>query len=48
MVDGLPVVDQNNKAKLQKFISGKLNSSAHKIKEDGFFMPMNEQGKSEG
>ena len=48
VVDGLPIVDASNKAKLQKFVTGKLNTSAFKIKEDGFFMPLGESGKSEG
>ena len=48
VVDGLPIVDSSNKAKLEKFVKGKLNTSGFKVKEDGFYMPMNESGKSDG
>ena len=49
VVDGLPLVAPDAKAKLQKFLTGKLSTPAFKIKEDGFFMPFNEAGdKSEG
>ncbi|KAG8525270.1 Translation initiation factor 3 subunit b [Bacidia gigantensis] len=48
VVDGLPLVESGNKAKLQKFLTGKLNASGFKIKDEGFYMPMGENGKSEG
>ena len=49
IVDGLPIVEEANKPKLQKFLLGKLNSGTNfKIKDDGFYMPISESGKSEG
>ena len=48
IVDGLPIVTTENKSKLEKYIKGKLSTPAFKLKEDGFFMPLNESGKSEG
>ncbi|KAL9637593.1 MAG: hypothetical protein Q9164_002097 [Protoblastenia rupestris] len=48
IVDGLPKVPEANKAKLQKFITGRLNSHGGKIKDDGFFMPISEDGQTEG
>lgn len=48
VVDGLPIVETSNKAKLQKFVTGKLSTAAFKIKPEGFYMPMGENGKSEG
>lgn len=47
VVDGLPVVPQESKPKLVKFLMKKLNSVG-KTKEDAIFMPMNENGMSEG
>ena len=47
MVDGLPVVPEESKPKLVKFVMKKLNAVG-KVKEDGFFMPVNDQGKTEG
>lgn len=48
IVDGLPIVTTENKAKLEKYIKGKLSTPSFKLKEDGFYMPLNESGKSEG
>jgi translation initiation factor 3 subunit B len=45
VVDGLPEVDNDQKPKLVKFLTRKLNS-AGKIREDSLFMPMGENGKS--
>ena len=47
VVDGLPIVDEDQKPKLVKFLVKKLNSVG-KTKEDNVFMPLNESGKSEG
>ena len=47
IVDGLPVVPESNKAKLVAFLTKKLNASG-KVKEDGFYMPVNAEGKTEG
>lgn len=47
VVDGLPVVPEASKPKLVTFLIKKLNS-AGKVKEDGFFMPVNEKGMTEG
>ena len=47
VVDGLPVVPEESKPKLVKFVVKKLNAVG-KVKEDGFFMPVNDQGKTEG
>ena len=47
MVDGLPIVPEESKPKLVKFVVKKLNAVG-KVKEDGFFMPVNDQGKTEG
>ena len=47
VVDGLPVVPEANKAKLVSFLTKKLNASG-KVKEDGFYMPTNAEGKTEG
>jgi translation initiation factor 3 subunit B len=48
VVDGLPKVPDENKGKLVKFILRKLNSVG-KVKEDGVFMPLNEEtGQTEG
>ena len=47
VVDGLPVVPDDSKPKLVKFLVKQLNK-AGKIKEDGFFMPVNEKGMTEG
>ena len=47
VVDGLPVVPEENKTKLVKFLTKRLNT-AGKTKEDAVFMPMNENGQSQG
>ena len=47
VVDGLPIVPEESKPKLVKFVVKKLNAVG-KVKEDGFFMPVNDQGKTEG
>ncbi len=47
IVDGLPVVPEESKPKLVKFLVKQLNK-AGKVKEDGFFMPANEKNMTEG
>ena len=47
VADGLPIVPEESRAKLVKFLVRKLNQVG-KVKEDGFFMPLNDQGKTEG
>ncbi|KAI5285485.1 Translation initiation factor 3 subunit b, partial [Ascosphaera acerosa] len=47
VVDGLPIVNEGNKAKLVKFLLKKLNT-AGRTSEDAIYMPLNEEGKSEG
>lgn len=47
VVDGLPVVPEDSKPKLVKFLVKQLNK-AGKVKEDGFFMPVNDKGMTEG
>lgn len=47
MVDGLPVVPEESKPKLVKFLIKQLNK-AGKVKEDGFFMPINDKNMTEG
>jgi len=47
VVDGLPVVDEDSKQKLVKFLMKKLNTVG-KTREDAIFMPLNEKNKSEG
>jgi translation initiation factor 3 subunit B len=48
VVDGLPKVPEENKPKLVKFILRKLNSVG-RVKDDGVFMPLNEEtGQTEG
>jgi len=47
VLDGLPVVPEASKEKLQKFITKKLNTVG-KIREDGFHMPVNDKGMTEG
>lgn len=46
VIDGLPKVNEDAKEKLVKFLLRKLNSVA-KAKE-GVYMPMGEEGQSEG
>ncbi|OCL13329.1 eukaryotic translation initiation factor-like protein 3 subunit B [Glonium stellatum] len=47
VVDGLPVVPEDNRQKLIKFLLRKLNTVG-KVKEDGVFMPLNEKNMTEG
>lgn len=47
VADGLPVVPKESKPKLIKFLTKQLNK-AGKVKEDGFVMPVNKQGMTEG
>ena len=47
VVDGLPVVPEESKGKLIKFLIKQLNK-AGKVKEDGFYMPLNDDNKTEG
>ena len=48
VVDGIPVVDQDQKPKLVKFLLKRLNTVG-KTREDAIFMPINEQtGKTDG
>ena len=47
MVDGLPIVNADQKTKLVKFLLKKLNQHG-KTSEDAIFMPMNDKNMSEG
>ena len=47
VVDGLPIVPEDSKQRLVKFLLKKLNTVG-KAREDGVFMPSNEEGMSEG
>ena len=47
VIDGLPVVPEDSRPKLIKFLLKKLNSIG-KTKEDAIFMPLNDQGMSQG
>ena len=47
VIDGLPVVPEDSKAKLVKFVLRKLNSVG-RVKDDGVHMPVGEDGKTEG
>ena len=47
VIDGLPRVPEDSKAKLVKFLTKKLNS-AGKTREDNVFMPLNDEGMTEG
>ncbi|KAF2759415.1 eukaryotic translation initiation factor-like protein 3 subunit B [Pseudovirgaria hyperparasitica] len=47
VLDGLPRVPEDSKAKLQKYVIRKLTEAA-KPREDGFFMPTNDEGMTEG
>jgi translation initiation factor 3 subunit B len=47
VIDGLPIVNTEQKPKLIKFLLRKLNSVGH-TREDAIFMPMNDKGSSEG
>lgn len=46
VIDGLPVVTEEQKPKLVKFLLKKLNSVG-KTREDQIYMPIGESGKSE-
>ncbi|KAL9060312.1 MAG: hypothetical protein Q9162_000716 [Coniocarpon cinnabarinum] len=47
VLDGLPVVGEDAKGKLVKFILKKIRAAGD-VKEDAFYMPFDEEGKSEG
>ncbi|KAF1996071.1 eukaryotic translation initiation factor 3 [Amniculicola lignicola CBS 123094] len=47
VIDGLPKVPEENRPKLSKFVLRKLNSVG-KVKEDGLFMPLSDEGQTEG
>ncbi len=47
VVDGLPVVPEETKPKLLKFLLKKLNTVG-RTSEDAIFMPVNESHKTEG
>ncbi|KAL3476780.1 eukaryotic translation initiation factor 3 subunit B [Aspergillus californicus] len=47
VIDGLPVVPEENRQKLTKFLLRKLNSIGH-TSEDAVFMPVNDKNMTEG
>ena len=47
VIDGLPIVPEDSKQKLVKFLLKKLNTVG-KAREDAILMPLNEKGMSEG
>lgn len=47
VIDGLPIVPEESRQKLIKFLLRKL-SAAGKTSEDAVFMPLNEKNMSEG
>jgi translation initiation factor 3 subunit B len=47
VVDGLPQVPEDSRPKLIKFVLRKLNSVG-RVKDDGVFMPLNDEGQTEG
>jgi translation initiation factor 3 subunit B len=47
VIDGLPIVPEDSKGKLVKFLLKKLNTVG-KTKEENIFMPLNENKMSEG
>lgn len=47
VLDGLPVVSQDSKPKLVKFLLRKLNSVG-RTSEDAILMPMNDEDMTEG
>ena len=47
VVDGLPIIPEESKPKLIKFLIKQLNK-AGRVKEDGFFMPVNEKNMTQG
>jgi translation initiation factor 3 subunit B len=46
VIDGLPVVNNDTRPKLIKFLLRKLNAVG-KVREDSVFMPLGEDGQSE-
>ena len=48
VVDGIPIVDSDQKSKLVKFLLKRLNTVG-KTREDAIYMPINEEtGKTDG
>jgi translation initiation factor 3 subunit B len=47
VVDGLPVVPEESRPKLIKFVLRKLNAVG-KVKDDGVYMPLNDDKMTEG
>jgi translation initiation factor 3 subunit B len=47
VIDGLPVVPEDNKAKLVKFVLRQLNKVG-RVKDEGVHMPVGDNGKTEG
>lgn len=47
VIDGLPVVPEESKQKLVKFLLRKLNAVGH-TSEDAVFMPINDKNMTEG
>lgn len=47
VIDGLPVVPEDSRQKLIKFLLRKLSAVGH-TSEDAVFMPLNDKGMSEG
>ena len=47
VIDGLPIVPEDSKQKLVKFLLRKLNTVG-KTKEESIFMPLNDNKMSEG
>lgn len=47
VIDGLPVVPEDSRQKLVKFLLRKLNTVG-KASENGVFMPLNEKAMTEG
>lgn len=47
VIDGLPVVPEDSRQKLVKFLLRKLNTVGHTA-EDAVFMPLNDKGMTEG
>ena len=47
VIDGLPIVPEESRQKLIKFLLRKLNTIG-KAKEDGVFMPLSDEGMTEG
>lgn len=47
VIDGLPIVPEDSKPKLVKFLLKKLNTVG-KTREDAIFMPLDDSEKSQG